>query len=48
MNYAVRDLEVLGSNYGWVELGVCSTTVKALLEPKQQAYILRKYGILYC
>ena len=34
MKCTVRDLEVMGSNPDWVELGVHSTSVQVVHEPK--------------
>ena len=34
MKCTIHDLEVMGSNPGWVELWVCSTSVFVILEPR--------------
>ena len=34
MKCTVYDLEVMGLNPSWVELGGCSTSAKVILEPK--------------
>ena len=34
MKCTVHDLDIMGSNFGQVELGVCSASVYVVLEPK--------------
>ena len=44
MKFIVHDLEVMGSKPSRVELGVCSTSVKVILEAKIFVYVTQLFS----